>query len=383
MALFFSVHFLLFAYLFFRLVLPLRSSRVAKWALTALLLGISQHFLIRMAFGGMATPAIPSALIAVEGWASLTLLFMVILTVLRDIFLVLRRLVSKRRPSGSLSRAVSPGFSPERRMLLIAGAGAIPAALAVNNAVGVPVVRYTEARFADLPAGLDGFRIIQITDMHASDLLRRDWVRSVVDAVNGQEPDLVLFTGDTADGSVAQRAEDVAPLARLRARYGVFGCTGNHEYYGGFSEWMDALGGLGITMLLNGHARFSVNGADLVVGGVTDDVAGGFGLPMPDATAAFLGAPADAFRILLDHRPGKAANNAAAGAQLQLSGHTHGGHMLGMDQLVARANGGFVRGWYTVNGMRMYVSPGAGLWNGFPVRLGVPSEISLIVLRRG
>ncbi|MDL2271892.1 metallophosphoesterase [Desulfovibrio sp. OttesenSCG-928-I05] len=380
MFVFFAVHFLLFAYLFFRLVLPLRSSRIAKSALAVLLFVISQHYLIRMAFDSMATPGVPSALIAVEGWASLTLLFMVLLTALRDIFLVLRRLFAKRRSAaGGASRA----FSPERRLLLMAGAGAVPAAFAVGKAVAVPAVRPVEARFADLPAGLDGFRIIQITDLHASDLLRRDWVRSVVDAVNAQEPDLVLFTGDTADGSVAQRTEDVAPLAGLRARFGVFGCTGNHEYYGGFSPWMAAFERLGMTMLLNGHALFSVNGADLVVGGVTDEVAGGFGLPMPDAVAAFHGAPVDAFRIMLDHRPGGAAKNAAAGAQLQLSGHTHGGHILGMDQLVARANNGFVRGWYVVNGMRLYVSSGAGLWNGFPARLGVPSELPLVVLRRG
>jgi predicted MPP superfamily phosphohydrolase len=66
---------------------------------------------------------------------------------------------------------------------------------------------------------------------------------------------------------------------------------------------------------------------------------------------------------------------------LQLSGHTHGGQILGMNQVVARFNQGFLYGWYQVGKMRLYVSSGAGLWNGFPVRLGVPSEIVRCVLR--
>ncbi|MBO6170763.1 MAG: metallophosphoesterase, partial [Desulfovibrio sp.] len=89
------------------------------------------------------------------------------------------------------------------------------------------------------------------------------------------------------------------------------------------------------------------------------------------------------FRILMDHRPTRAAANAAAGADLQLSGHTHGGQCLGMDRIVARANSGLVRGWYTISGMPLYVSSGAGLWSGFPVRLGIPAEIACITLRKG
>ena len=84
-------------------------------------------------------------------------------------------------------------------------------------------------------------------------------------------------------------------------------------------------------------------------------------------------------RILLDHRPDRAFENAAC-ADLQLSGHTHGGQCLGFDRLVARVNHGFLRGWYTIEDMQLYVCPGTGLWSGFPVRLGVASEIALITL---
>ena len=84
---------------------------------------------------------------------------------------------------------------------------------------------------------------------------------------------------------------------------------------------------------------------------------------------------------MLAHQPVGARENAAHGIDLQISGHTHGGQMLGFDQIVAARNDGFVRGLYDVDAMRLFVGPGVGLWAGFPVRLGVPAEISRLVLR--
>lgn len=94
-------------------------------------------------------------------------------------------------------------------------------------------------------------------------------------------------------------------------------------------------------------------------------------------------APSTRAVILLKHRPSGAAASAAAGVGLQLSGHTHGGMIRGLDQVVRYANQGFVSGSYDVAGMTLYVSNGTGLWNGFPIRLGVPAEITEIVLRAG
>ncbi|MNV60942.1 putative metallophosphoesterase [compost metagenome] len=85
--------------------------------------------------------------------------------------------------------------------------------------------------------------------------------------------------------------------------------------------------------------------------------------------------------VLLDHRPGAMRANAMAGADLQLSGHTHGGHIRGVDLVVKAFNNGFVSGHYQVGESTLYVSNGAGLWPGLPLRLGRPSEITLITLR--
>ncbi|MEE7506800.1 metallophosphoesterase, partial [Methylobacterium mesophilicum] len=96
---------------------------------------------------------------------------------------------------------------------------------------------------------------------------------------------------------------------------------------------------------------------------------------------ALAGAPAGAPIVLLDHQPANAARAAARGVALQLSGHTHGGMIRGLDRLVARGNAGFVSGAYRVGAMQLYVGNGTGLWPGFALRLGRPSELTRITLR--
>ncbi|MBO4793944.1 MAG: metallophosphoesterase, partial [Deltaproteobacteria bacterium] len=96
----------------------------------------------------------------------------------------------------------------------------------------------------------------------------------------------------------------------------------------------------------------------------------------------FAGASTEAVKILLSHRPAIAREAAKHGVSLQLSWHTHGGMIRGMDLLVARFNGGFVAGHYQVGALQLYVSRGSGIWNGFPVRIGVPAEITLLHLCR-
>lgn len=203
-----------------------------------------------------------------------------------------------------------------------------------------------------------------------------------MDQSNALTPDLTVITGDLIDGSVEARRDDARPLADLHAPDGVIAITGNHEYYAQYQEWMQAFRALHMQVLENSHLQVRRGDAALTIAGVTDPVAARYGLPLPDLEAALAGADPGAPVILLDHRPRNAREAAARGVKLQLSGHTHGGQIIGMDQLVKRANGGYVSGRYEVDGMTLYVSNGAGLWAGFPARIGVPSEITLITLRR-
>lgn len=167
-------------------------------------------------------------------------------------------------------------------------------------------------------------------------------------------------------------------MADLRAPLGVFACPGNHEYYSDLPAWRPVLRAHGITLLENEAVVLPVRGSHLTVAGVTDNVAGRFGLPGPDPHRALEGTPRP--RILMAHKP-ELFHETAPEIDLQLSGHTHGGLALLLDQGVALFNGGFVRGWYARDDARLYVGPGSGLWGGFPLRLGVPSEILLLVLR--
>jgi predicted MPP superfamily phosphohydrolase len=378
MLVFLIIHFAIFIYLMWRLVLPLRVSRKLKGAIGLALLVVSQHFLARAAFGfhNLSTPEIPGALIAAEGWSFGIVIFLTVLTLARDLLLLFRKALRRWA-----KRNARDDFSPDRRAAMLAVLAVLPATYGVNRAISLPDARNWEVRSAALPPALDGLVLAHITDLHISPLFHAEWVRGLVERVNALRPDLILFSGDLADGPPAHRLDDVAPLKNLRARYGIFGCPGNHEYYSGYDFWMSALPELGMTMLQNSHELLRIAGGEIAVAGITDPVAKTFSLPPPDNRAALHGAPERAFKILLGHRPAEAARGAEAGAHLMLSGHTHGGQILGMSNLVANFNNGYVYGWYTVGGMRMYVGSGAGLWNGFPLRLGVPSEIARIVLR--
>lgn len=359
-------------YVFWRMICIQRWSRPVKALLGVLILLVAEHHLItRSFFGSMASPEIPGEVLMLLGWAFGALIVSALVLLVLDF----TALVFAR--AGAVGRAVkAPG--------LRAGVGAaamLLSAFGVWQAVRVPDVRDVEIELAQLPSELDGLQLVQLTDLHASRLLQRPWMEAVVAKANALQPDLMLITGDLVDGTVAAREQDVEPLRDLRARLGVYAIPGNHEYYAEYQNWLGHFESLGLPMLLNEHVTIEDAGASLVLAGITDPAASRFGQPLPDIEAALAGVPQEAAVILLSHRPLAASGNALAGADLQLSGHTHGGQVLGMHWVTQAFNEGYVSGLYTVGDMRLYVSNGAGLWNGFPLRLGKPSEITRITLR--
>ena len=255
------------------------------------------------------------------------------------------------------------------------------AAVAVSQAVRVPPLKDISVAIPGLPPGFDGYTILHLSDLHISRLFPAAWARAVVARTHALGTDLIVVTGDFIDGSLASRRADVEPLRGLRARDGVWAVPGNHEYFFDHDAWMGHLAGLGIHILANAHTVLTREGSGVVLAGVTDRSAPATGHPGPDLVAALAGTPADAPIVLLDHQPANAPRAAARGVRLQLSGHTHGGMIGGLDRLVARGNGGFVSGAYQVGDMTLYVSNGTGLWPGFALRLGRPSELTRITLR--
>src|SRR5690606_9127634 len=137
----------------------------------------------------------------------------------------------------------------------------------------------------------------------------------------------IMLTGDLVDGDVDRLAPHVAPLAALRAPHGVYAVTGNHEYYSGAEQWVNAYRALGMKVLMNQHEVLELAGERLVIAGVTDFTAAHFiASHASNPRLALRGAPANAaLRILLAHQPRSAIAAAEAGFDLQLSGHTHGG----------------------------------------------------------
>ena len=361
-------------YIVLRLVWPLRLPVGVRVLLAALVFAMALHHRIVAQFAGtMASPEIPRMAIAVLATGFTALLLGALFLLLLDAGLLIARLLRSPRAIRALrARWLRPAAGGVALLLAVSG---------ISQGMAVPKVRTLDVAVEGLPAAFEGYRVVQLTDTHVSRLLTGDWLAQVVAATNALRPDLIVITGDLIDGEVAARSQDARHFADLRAPDGVIAITGNHEYYAQYAQWMQAFRQLGMTVLENTHTEIRRGDAGLTIAGVTGPVAARYGLPMPDLGAALAGADPAAPVILLDHRPREARANAARGVALQLSGHTHGGHIIGMDQLVKRANGGYVSGRYDVGGMTLYVSNGAGLWPGFAARIGVPSEITQVTLR--
>ncbi|WP_298957531.1 metallophosphoesterase [uncultured Methylobacterium sp.] len=334
-----------------------------------LLVASQYHLWSRLSSGSVFAPEFPWAVVVLFNWAFGAIVLLAGLQILLDLGALALRLAGRG------------GGVPDALRYAAAGAAALLAAFGVANALRVPPVKDLDVAIRDLPPAFEGYRLLHLTDLHISRLFPAPWVRTMVDRANASGADLIVVTGDFIDGSVAMRRADVEPLRDLRAPDGVFAVPGNHEYFFDYAAWMRHLAGLGIRLLENAHAVLARGEARIVLAGVTDRSAPAHGQAGPDLAAALAGAPDHAPVILLDHQPRGARRAAAHGVALQLSGHTHGGMIVGLDRLVANGNDGFVSGFYAVEGMTLYVSNGTALWPGFALRLGRPSELTRITLR--
>lgn len=246
--------------------------------------------------------------------------------------------------------------------------------------IKVPEVKTETIVFKNLPVQWKGTTIALLSDLHVGPVQRKEWLSEIVKRTNDLNPDIVMITGDFIDGRVQKLLPELEPLKHLKSKYGVYAVPGNHEYYSVYREWMAALPTLGIKVLRNGSDVLTKEGASLVVGGTTDLGASRFGEESPNVEKTFSGTSPEDFRILLAHQP-KTGSLSKEKFDLQLSGHTHGGHIFFMYPILAYFNDGLVSGFYDRGDRKVYVTNGSGLWNGFTMRVSVPSEITFITLQ--
>jgi predicted MPP superfamily phosphohydrolase len=251
-----------------------------------------------------------------------------------------------------------------------------------HEAMRVPRVKRLDVHVPRLGGGLDGTRVVVLADTHYGPIDRAGWSAQVAEAVNALDADVVVHAGDIADGTPAQRQEQSAPLGTIRSRLAKVYVTGNHEYAGEAQGWLDRMAALGWEPLHNRHVVVERGGDYLVLAGVDDVTAESSGLAghRPNLPGALAGADPDRPVLLVAHQPKYVRHAAAAGIDLQISGHTHGGQIWPFNFLV-RLDQPTVHG-LSRHGERtqLYTSRGTGFW-GPPFRVFASSEITLLTLR--
>jgi predicted MPP superfamily phosphohydrolase len=280
--------------------------------------------------------------------------------------------------------------SPSRRLFLArslaVGAGAVAVGTAGTGVVlanSAPVVRRVPIRIPRLDPALAGLRIVTFSDGHLSSTYGGRRFERLVETVNAQRPDVVAIVGDLVDGEVSELREDVAPLADLVSDQGVYFVTGNHEYFVDTGQWLRHLSTLGVDVLRNERVPIGRGGATVDLAGIDDRTAAASGLPGhgADLDAALDGRDDAVPVVLLAHQPVQVEQARAAGVDLQLSGHTHGGQLWPFDYAVL-LDQPVVEGWSTHGDTQLYVTAGAGYW-GPPMRVGARPEVTVIELQPG
>ena len=246
-------------------------------------------------------------------------------------------------------------------------------------------------RLAHLPQAFEGFRIVQLSDIHISPFLTGDQLRRCVTIANGLKADLVALTGDFLTDDPGAQGEVVHVLAGLRAPYGAFGCLGNHEYMTETEESITRLFATEqIRILRQERVPIQSHGETLNLIGVDYEqerfardhvghlvdryMAGGEKLVMPGTV-----------NILLNHNPNAFDRAAELGIDLMLAGHTHGGQVslesAHRGLALARIQTPYVSGWFEKTGSQLYVNRGIGT-TGPPIRFGSRPEIAVFELTR-
>jgi predicted MPP superfamily phosphohydrolase len=374
---------LIHLYVYRRLIRDTTTRKSIRWAGVGFSLALAILFVIARVLQSRPSP---------RGWAiplfSMSWLWLGLATYLALFFGATDglRWVARRFSRLRLGANRTESISEERRLFLARAAAG--GAVALSGGLGgfglwrayePPKVSEIAVRLPNLPKALEGFSIVQLSDLHISTIIRPHFLDDVGRRCNALKPDLLAITGDLVDGSVPSLAPLVARLTGIRSRSGSFFVTGNHDYYSGDRQWCEALRKMGFHVLRNERASIGDTSASFDLVGVDD-----WGYrnrprrPGYDLDRALRGRDPSRAAVLLAHQPANFEEAVEQGMGLQLSGHTHGGQFFPITTL-ASLHWPHSAGLYTHGAGKLYVSRGTGFW-GPPLRAGSPSEIVKITL---
>ena len=270
-------------------------------------------------------------------------------------------------------------FLGKIRSASIAGGALVLTPPAIYYAKSRRVIKNIDIHLSAIPEALDGFRIAHLSDIHVGNTITRDDIAGIVAETNALDADMIVITGDMADGMPEIIGDWLEPMRNFKARYGVFFVTGNHDHMWDGAGWCKVIASLGIHVLDNAHEFIDVNGTRFAVAGAID-IRGDRRKRswLSDPAKALSGIPADMFKLMLVHQPSSVNTCFKYGADLVLLGHTHGGQFWPLSHLIDALHR-YARGLYMVDGRAAFVSCGTGYW-GPPLRFGVPPEIDVICL---
>ncbi len=291
---------------------------------------------------------------------------------------------SSAGPAAGVSAMPGNGLN-RRQFLRTAGTAMIGAPVAFTIGASAHTahdyqINRLRLHYPNLPTGLNGLRIAQLSDIHSGIYMTEQQMRDIFHLVNEQHPDLVAITGDFVDNSPSEIPALYRSITDLKAEYGVYGCLGNHDHYASAHLVSSALRQQGVNVLNNDRQTLHINGESLTLLGVDDIEAGS-----PNAlriNQATQNLPADGFRILLSHRPDLFNDARERNIDLTLAGHTHGGQIgfevMGMPFYPIHLFHEYAKGLFEIGEQKLYVNVGIGMV-GVPVRLVRP-ELTVIEL---
>ncbi len=354
-------------YVYFRLVYPLRLTGFVSWLIKILFIIFCLSFpLLHFVTRGQNGPIVEIANYVSSVWMGL-IVYLFLATLGFDLV----RLLLKLAGNHTLQ-------NPRLFASLVSSLAIAVTIYGLVEATNIGITRIS-VKIPTLPEKLAGTTIAQISDAHMGLIIQGKRLEKIVTLTNSLNPDLIVITGDLVDEQALHMEELVEPLQRLKSKYGVFACTGNHEFFAGIEKAAAFIEKSGVRLLRNQWINVA-DGLQLVG---RDDQAGTrvVGGKIPPLAEIIKGIDPNKPVILLNHTPNTTMNELQQlGINLQLSGHTHKGQLWPFQYIVKKIYD-LPYGLFNSGNTSIYVSRGTGTW-GPPIRVGAPPEITFITLEK-